>query len=245
MWRFVEWGDVSEELMIKNIIFDLGGVIIDIDYTKTSAAFAALGARDFDSVYSQAKQNSDFDNFEIGKMSVADFRTMLRTRLDVVASDAEIDQAMNVMLFNMPQEKLDFVRFLREQHYKVCLFSNINEIHLPFVKSVCLAQNGFEEFETYFDQVYYSCRAGFRKPHPESFLALLKEQAMKPEETLFIDDTLQHVEGARMAGLHAVHLTRDKSMFDTLSFIFDAQKLTNEAKEESERFSVEAPRYQY
>ena len=85
-------------MAIKNIIFDLGGVIINIDYKKTSEAFHKLGAFNFDTVYSQSKQDNLFDDYDVGKISSTIFRDTLKKRLDLTATDEEFDTAWNAML---------------------------------------------------------------------------------------------------------------------------------------------------
>lgn len=219
--------------MIENIIFDLGGVIIDIQYKKTSEAFVKLGALNFDEFYTQAKQSTLFDDFDIGKITADEFRAELRRQLDLVASDKEIDAAWNAMLLDLPKERLELIKSLRETSIKTFLFSNTNCIHITEVFAINQRQNGFDTFKDYFDKEYYSHIFGKRKPHPEAFLALLKEQGLDPKKTLFIDDSLQHVLGAREARLHAVHITDGKTIFDTPSFIEEINKqILKEEKEQ-------------
>lgn len=205
-------------MAIKNIIFDLGGVIIDIDYSRTSDAFRKLGAINFDQVYSQKNQDHLFDDFDIGKISSEEFRDRLKSKLDIVMTDIEFDNAWNAMLLDLPLARLEFINELRNEYITI-LFSNTNDIHLKEVFNICLSQNGFDTFEDFFDKEYYSNKFVKRKPDVESFLSILQENGLNAEETLFIDDSLQHVLGARQAGLHAIHLTKDKSIFDVRDFI--------------------------
>lgn len=205
-------------MTIKNIIFDLGGVIIDISYEKTSEAFRELGAINFDEVYSQKNQDSIFDDYETGKISSHEFRTRLKAKLDILVSDAEFDSAWNAMLLDLPLVRLEYIKELRNK-FTVLLFSNTNDIHLKEVFNICQQQNGFDSFAGIFDKEYYSNIFGKRKPHPQSFLAILEENNLNADETLFIDDSLQHVLGARQAGIHAIHLTKEKSIFDVLTYI--------------------------
>jgi putative hydrolase of the HAD superfamily len=203
---------------IKNIIFDLGGVIIDIDYEKTSEAFRKLGAFNFDDVYTQSKQDDLFNNYETGKITSDVFRNNLKKKLNIIATNEEFDCAWNAMLFDLPIKRLDFIKDLR-RNYKTFLFSNTNEIHLKEVFNICQRQNGFNTFEGCFEQEYYSHILRKRKPHYEAFISILNEHNIIANETLFIDDLLQHVLGARAAGLYAIHLVSEKSIFDILSFL--------------------------
>ena len=203
-------------MTIKNIIFDLGGVIIDIDYHLTSQAFKALGCTTFDEVYCQSKQDSLFDDYDVGKISSSIFRSELRSRLDLSATDREFDNAWNAMLLDLPQDRLDFIKSLRDK-YKVFLFSNTNEIHIKEVFNICQRQNGFDNFSCYFDKEYYSHMFGMRKPNKDAFIKLLNDANIIAEETLFVEDSLQHIKGAESAGLNAIHLVNRLTIFDTLS----------------------------
>ena len=205
-------------MTIKNIIFDLGGVIIDIDYKKTSEAFRKLGVFNFDEVYTQSKQDHLFDDYEVGKLSSDTFRSILKKKLDIVATDEEFDNAWNAMLLDLPGERLDLIKNLR-RNFRTFLLSNTNEIHLKEVFNICQRQNGFATFNGCFDKEYYSHIFGKRKPNRDAFISIINEHNLRPDETLFIDDSLQHVLGAREAGLYAIHLLPGKSLFDVLGYI--------------------------
>lgn len=216
-------------MTIKNIIFDLGGVVINIEYKKTAEAFKKLGVNNFDEVYTQSKQDTLFDDYDIGKISSDTFRRILKERLDLPTNDEKFDAAWNAMLLDLPIERLDLIKKLR-QKYKTFLFSNTNEIHLKEVFNICFKQHGFSSFDGYFEKEYYSNIFGMRKPNPESFLAILKENKLNPNETLFIDDSLQHVLGARKAGIHAIHLTGDATILDIEKMIKKINAEINDSK---------------
>ena len=122
------------------------------------------------------------------------------------------------MLLDLPAERLDFIKNLRKK-YKVFLFSNTNEIHLKEFFNIFQQQSGLENLDAYFDKQYYSHVFGRRKPVPDSFIAILNDNKLRADETLFIDDSLRHVQGAKQAGLYAMHLTKEKSFFDVLRFL--------------------------
>ena len=136
------------------------------------------------------------------------------------------------MLLDIPLPRLNLIKEL-EKDFVTILFSNTNDIHLKEVFNICKQENGFDSFTEYFDKEYYSHLFGKRKPDPEAFLAILHENRFNAEETLFVDDSLQHVLGARSAGIHAVHITNDKSIFDVVSFINEINLVY--AEEQSER----------
>lgn len=191
--------------VVKNIIFDLGGVLLDIDYSLTIEAFKSLGIEDFEQLYSQANQTSLFDDFETGKISPSEFceGIIALSRLDL--SEKEIEDAWNAMLLSMPNER---VKFLNEigKNYRTFLLSNTNEIHIDAFLKIIKNENGLSGLDQLFEQVYYSSTLGMRKPHPETFSNVCELNNLIPEETLFIDDSIQHVEGAQIAGLRAIHL---------------------------------------
>ncbi|MBL7947183.1 MAG: HAD family phosphatase [Flavobacteriales bacterium] len=187
------------------ILLDLGGVLIDVDYQATARGFRDLGHPDFERLYSKAQQDHLFDGFETGALSPAEFRDRIRQVLDPALSDAVIDANWNAMLGSVPPERIQLVHRLKE-HYQVLLLSNTNAIHVPAFEAIIARENGITDFKQLFHGAYYSCEIGLRKPDASSFLHVLDKHHADPARTLFIDDSIQHVHGARKAGLHAEHL---------------------------------------
>jgi putative hydrolase of the HAD superfamily len=210
---------------IKNIIFDFGGVILNIDYKLTEYAFAKLGVKDFDKIYSQVTQKELFDVFEKGLITPSDFRREIRKFISVrqkvrtpsssgeKISDAQIDDAWNSMLLDLPEER---VHLLDELKKKYCLFllSNTNEIHFNTFTTYIRKKFNREIFSDVFEKVYVSHQVNMRKPDAGIFELVLAENKLKKEETLFIDDSMQHIEGARKAGLNAIFLEKGKTILD-------------------------------
>lgn len=188
--------------MIKNIILDLGGVIIDLDMKATAAAFIDLGMTDFESHFTQAKQSGIFDAYDKGMISSDEFRAALKGHLPDGTTAAEIDHAWNAMLKEIPSYRLEAIKELRKK-YRLFLLSNTNEIHVKAFSAYMQERFGFSDFTSFFDNWYYSCRIGMRKPDPEIFEFVLKENGLLAADTLFIDDSAQHIDGARRVGLHA------------------------------------------
>lgn len=195
--------------MIRTVLLDLGGVLIDVDYNASVKAFAAMGVNDFDALYSKAKQSDLFDRFEVGAVSVAAFRDELRRITGQDLSDADIDRGWHAMLGSVPPARIELLHRLKER-YKLLLLSNTNALHVPEVHAILARENGITDFDALFDGAYYSSALGLRKPHAETFLRVLELQGADPATTLFIDDSIQHVEGARKAGLQAEHLDLGK-----------------------------------
>jgi glucose-1-phosphatase len=201
----------------KNIIFDFGGVIINLDYTLTAKAFAALGLANFDALYSKAIQNNLFDDLEQGALTPTELRNELRKNISTEVSDAEIDHAWNAMLLDLPKERLELLSQFKQTH-NTFLLSNTNEIHINCFHNIIKETVGKPNLESFFHKVYYSSAIGMRKPHVDIFEFVLNENNLLASETLFIDDSIQHIEGAKKAGLHTYWLDVSKeSILDILA----------------------------
>ena len=187
---------------IKNIIFDLGGILVGIDYQGTINAFKKLGVKDFDKFFTQMKQNHLFDQWDIGQITPAQFRDHLREVSGIALTDQQIDHAWNSMLGEFPAYKVPFLREV-SKHYRTFLLSNTNAIHIPFFKDYMLNKHGINGLDGLMEKLYYSHEVNMRKPHVEIFEHVVRDSGLNPSETLFFDDTYMHVEGARKAGLYA------------------------------------------
>lgn len=198
-------------MAIKNIIFDLGGVILDIDYHKTISAFQQLGSNNFEKHFNQAKQSGIFDAFETGKMGAKDFVFEIKKMLPNSTSEQEIVCAWNAMLLDLLPERIAYLEEIRK-YYHIFLYSNINAIHQAFVYNLLDKNYGIEQFNDLFQKTYYSHEFGFRKPHPEGFMKIINDNHLSTTETLFIDDTLQHIEAAAKLGIQTLHLQSQSIM---------------------------------
>ena len=203
---------------IKNIIFDFGGVILNIDYKLTVNAFAKLGLKDFDKIYSQATQKALFDVFEKGLISPAEFRTQIRKFIDTDVPDEQIDKAWDSMLLDLPEERVVLLDKLKMK-YKLFLLSNTNEIHFTNFSTYMKKKFKRDLFADVFDKTYVSHKVHMRKPDAEIFELVLKENNLKREETIFIDDSFQHIEGARKVGLNAIFLEKGKTILDLFNLL--------------------------
>ena len=195
---------------IKSVIFDLGGVIYGVDYHKTINAFKALGIDRFEEVYAKAGQSDLFNDLEEGKISRAVFVERIKTLSGQDMISSQIFIAWNSMLLGFMPDALTCLKRLRGS-YRLFLLSNTNEIHIQEIESRVGAEV-FSDFCALFEKVYLSHELGLRKPHPEVFTHIIEEQGLAASETLFIDDSIQHVEGAIKAGLRAYHLTDDQTI---------------------------------
>lgn len=185
---------------INAIIFDLGGVLLDINYWLTIEAFNNLGCSDFESIYTQQKQSQLFDDFETGKVSSETFRKSLQKQMEFSISNVEFDNAWNKMLLQLPEQRIELLEKLNKK-FSLFLLSNTNEIHIKAFKKIISSSIGYERFENCFKKVYFSSEIGNRKPNASCFEMVLSENKLSAAKTLFIDDSIQHVEGAYKIGI--------------------------------------------
>ncbi len=193
------------QITYDTILLDLGGVLIDVDYQASARAFRDLGHPDFERLYSKAQQDHLFDGFETGALTPAQFRDRIRELLGGSLTDKAIDSCWNAMLGSIPAERIELVVRLKER-FQVLLLSNTNAIHVPAFEAIIGRENGIADFKALFHGAYYSCEIGLRKPDAPAFRHVLERHGANATRTLFIDDSIQHVLGAREAGLHAEHL---------------------------------------
>lgn len=200
---------------IDNIIFDLGGVIINLDYSLTTQAFKDLGLTNFDEMYSQAAQTGLFDRFEKGLVSPSYFVNALLDYMPAGTTPNQIVAAWNAMILEFPMENIDLLRTLKKK-YRIFLLSNTNEIHIQYFNRK-LSQMVFEnDLIPFFEKVYFSSEVNMRKPELEIFERVIKEQNLARTNTIFIDDTLQHIEGAQKAGIKTFHFQKGARNLKTI-----------------------------
>ncbi len=188
---------------IKSIIFDLGAVLLNIDYQKTIYEFEKIGIEKSSKFYSKEKQNNIFNLLETGKISDEDFVK----EIQLLCKDATGEQVIfswNALLLDLPKERIELLKKLK-QDFHIYILSNTNSIHISeFRKN--LGEIKYQEFYNLFDKVYYSHEIGFRKPNKKSFQLILDDNNLKANEVLFIDDSPQHIEGANKLGIQTHHL---------------------------------------
>ena len=193
--------------MLPHLLFDFGGVLIDIDYDRTPAAFRRLSRAGSTVEYTQASQAELFDRLETGQVTPAQFRDGLRTAYDLAATDAEIDAAWHALLLDVPAERLALLADLRRRGHQTALLSNTNALHIAEINRRLAAQYGLKNgIADCLDRVFYSQEVGLRKPGEAFFRHALREMNWQAEDVLFIEDSPQHVATARRLGLRVLHL---------------------------------------
>ena len=200
---------------IRNIIFDLGGVLLNIDYQATIKAFKELGVADFDRVYTQARQSHVFDDFDKGRISPEEFRNKIRRIAGLPLTTDAIDQAWNAMLLDFPWHHFDLLTGVKS-NYRTFLLSNTNAIHIPVFYDYLQRTYGFDNLDAFFEKIYLSHQIGMHKPDRGPFDLIIRENGLVPEETLFIDDSKQHLAGARAAGIKAFWLDNSSTQITDL-----------------------------
>ncbi|MBS1618001.1 MAG: HAD family phosphatase [Bacteroidetes bacterium] len=201
---------------IDTIIFDLGNVIIDIDYDVMIAAFRRIAARDFSHLISYTEQDDLFSGYERGDVSSAEFRAALRPYLRDGVTDAEIDTAWNAILYHYPPDKLERLTALRAK-YKVYALSNINDIHLTDIDRYIKANFSAADMRSYFHHAYYSHELRTRKPEPAIYRAVIDHAGIDPQRTLFIDDKKENTDAAAALGFRVYHLTDRDTLLPLLA----------------------------
>lgn len=197
----------------KNILFDLGGIFLNIDYQKTEQAFVDLGVKNFGQLFSQQFSNTLFESLETGSISPEGFYEAFRKETNMDLSNDAIQDAWNAMLLDFPKERLQWLENISDQ-YPVYLFSNTNIIH--YQSFILNFEQNFPQkpFNDYFRKAYYSHELGLRKPYPHSYLKIMELENLDPKETLFIDDTPKNIEGAKQAGLQTILLNDGRTVLD-------------------------------
>ena len=198
---------------IKNIIFDLGGIFMNLDYNRTEQAFIDLGIPQFPDMFTQHLVNDLFEQLETGKVTPEEFYDNFRNATNSQLSNDQIKTAWNAMLLSFPVERLRWLQAISKK-YKVFLFSNTNQIHYDAFLEIFRKDTGVQGINGYFIKAYYSHEMGMRKPYVASFQKILDEQNLVAAETLFIDDTYKNIVGAEEAGLQTIYLVGPKTVLD-------------------------------
>ena len=186
---------------IKNIIFDYGNVIFEINFKRTQEALLQLGISNPTEFYGHRNQNPIFDNFEMAGVSSQEFRAEIRKAANNFSlSNEEIDVAWNSLLIGVSANNHDVLLAIKK-NYRTFLLSNNNEIHYNWIIKHIKEKYNINNYDDYFEKAYFSQLMKLRKPNVNIFEQVIKENNLNPDETLFIDDSPQHIEGAKKAGL--------------------------------------------
>ncbi|HLK28259.1 MAG TPA: HAD family phosphatase [Puia sp.] len=198
---------------IKNIIFDLGGVLINLDNKLTERAFVDLGVKDFSKYFGHGFAASFFKEYEIGKISDEEFISELKTLGNLDVPDSLIIKAWDALLLDFPKERIELLKKLRNK-YRIFLFSNTNALHMITVRKIFADTFPNDTLDEHFERAYYSNVLGMRKPDVASYLHITNENNLIPSQTLFVDDAFINIKGANAAGLKGYFVEPGKSILD-------------------------------
>lgn len=208
-------------MKIKNIIFDFGGVLYDINYSRCSEELAKLSSKPeiFDNLTLEEFIEVSSD-FEKGIMNERQFRDLFRTGYFINADDKIFDNAWNSMLIELKDDSIHLIKQLKSE-YRISLLSNSNQIHYNYFYNDCKVM--FDNFE----KLFFSFQLGMKKPDPEIYKFVCKKMKYLPEETLFVDDNSKNIECAILAGLNTFLYSSEKKLSDILHSIKNITHIYN------------------
>ena len=194
---------------IKNIIFDLGGVVLDIDESIVYKELEKMGISTSELAHS--KEFIDImSKFDTGIYTAPTFRKKTKALLgQEKMTDQRFDAIWNAMLLDIPRERIEAIEKVKK-HYKIFLMSNSNVIHYDLYVRDLQLRFGYHEFDELFNKSYFSFAEHLEKPDPRFFELILDHEGLSPEETLFIDDTAANIEVAKSLGIKTYHIRRDE-----------------------------------
>lgn len=213
---------------LKNLIFDLGDVIIPIDLSAPIRNFATLANLPEDEVRALWQQHKFINHYETGLIDDDAFRNHVRQLLNqrTESSDTDapeswadevIDTAWNTVLLDLPVERIERIRTL-QGHYRLFLLSNTSPIHIRQVNRV-LIEIGQPTLEELFERVFYSYEVRMAKPSPDIYRHVLTEAGIQADETAFFDDNEANIRAAAALGIRAVHVQPPKTILDYLDAV--------------------------
>ncbi len=206
---------------IKNIILDFGGVIINIDPSKTLDAFIDLmGKGNSKELNVKIIEDELYQYIETGRITPQQFREGLKELMNIDADDKQIDNAWNALIMDIPPERIKIIEEV-SNNYRIFLLSNSNIIHYRKYRSDFEKEFGYKTFSDLFEKAYFSHEIGYRKPDSRIYNYVLRKQKLNPRETLFIDDSLVNIEAAKELNILSYHL-KDEEIND----LFYEGKLT-------------------
>ena len=194
---------------IKNIIFDLGGVILDIDESIVYKELEKMGFTT--SELSHSKEFMEImSKFDTGIYTAPTFRKKVKAYIgQEKMTDKRFDAIWNSMLLDIPRERIEAIEQIKK-HYKIFLMSNTNEIHYDLYIRDLQLRFGYNEFDELFHKSYFSFDIHLEKPDPRFFELILDHEHLLPEETLFIDDSAKNIAAAKVLGLYTYHISREE-----------------------------------
>jgi epoxide hydrolase-like predicted phosphatase len=200
---------------IRNLIFDLGGVILNLSVPYTLNQLASLTGLSLEKIMESYSSREEFLQYEKGLITEPAFRSALRKIYSFEGTDDAIDKCWNAMLLDIPPSRIAQLRTLKTR-YRTFLLSNTNAIHVKCFSERLSKDHGLASLDDLFEKVYYSHLLNMRKPDPEIYRHVLKENNLNPSETLFLDDSAKNIEGAKSVGIETMLVTSADQLFASL-----------------------------
>lgn len=204
---------LNSEAQIKNIIFDWGGVITDLDFEASNEAFKKYGLNNFIEQYNLQVQKDIYLKLETGNIDPGEFRSELRKLIPEPISDEEMDRCWSALLCELPEDRWNLLHKVKN-FYKTYLLSNTNIIHIRSYFKRISEKYGKNGYTHLFEKTYFSFDLKMRKPDIEIFKFVLKDSNLKPEETLLIDDYHENIRAAGELGIITYHLQKPVTILD-------------------------------
>ena len=195
---------------IKNILFDLGGVILDINVQATLKQFYELGFPAELMQFPNSMTTDLYFKYETGKLNTEQFRNQIRKAAGVEMTDRAFDEAWNAMLVRFPEERVALLKELSKR-YKLYMLSNTSALHVKVFEKMYLDLAG-KSMHHVFDKIYYSHEIGWHKPDREAWEYVIKDASIKAEETLFLDDNIHNIKASQELGFQAIHIHERTSL---------------------------------
>ncbi len=192
-----------------NIIFDLGGVILDIDPERTRKSFLKIITPE---QVDKAFTSKILYDFETGNITAQQLRSQLEVLLQTNFDETKFNRAWNAMLLDYKPKRIERIQWLKRSH-KLFLLSNTNELHYSCFSDKLINEYGVS-FNNLFSKVYLSHKMGLVKPNLEIYRQVLIEQNLIPEKTLFIEDTKENALAAKKLGIEILIIPRNGNFYD-------------------------------
>jgi len=189
---------------------------MDLDFSKTHQIFSGLSGIPAGDLKGKIHTASFFNDYETGLISDNEFRDRIRSFLNCKATNDEIDLGWNALLLSITRKRFDLLLSLKSK-YKTFLLSNTNNIHLEAINKIVFKTSGENSLDPFFHKAYFSHLMKMRKPDQEIFKFVLKENDLNPSETLFMDDILENINGAKSVGIQTIHITSTNQILSLFS----------------------------
>lgn len=202
---------------IRNLIFDLGNVILNIDTKLSEIAFAQYGMNDFEKLYTLASQNELFDRLEVGSITENEFYDEFRRATGCKLDNKTLEQCWDALIMDFPSARIEMLKRLKnEGKYRTFILSNTNIIHYRFYTALLKRTRGVDGLESLVEHAYFSHEIGLKKPNRDIFDYVVEHSHIKPEESIFIDDNEANIKAANALGFNTIFL-KDNDM-ENLNF---------------------------